>query len=250
MSIENELIQLGETKNLIKNAIINKGVEVDSTTPFREYADKIAEISGGGSKEINGAIAATPNPWDSPLNITDDLVASNFTQSGYIVAKPLDITYTNSMEINIKFRVNTSDLGGSTILGFRKGDFSNTYNRYGLILYLTNPSMLGLVISGENNPNDWSVALSSSQNKIVANVWYWCRIKHQNNIYSLELSTDGINYDTIATVNNSEHMYSDIKYPLFGIDYYTNYQLQLHGAIDFKETNIKLDGKLYYNGVK
>jgi len=48
MSIEDKLIQLGETKNLIKNAIIEKGVEVNSSTPFKDYANKIKEISGGG----------------------------------------------------------------------------------------------------------------------------------------------------------------------------------------------------------
>lgn len=48
MSIENKLNYLKNTKNLIKNAIIDKGVDITPDTPFREYADKIGEISGGG----------------------------------------------------------------------------------------------------------------------------------------------------------------------------------------------------------
>lgn len=44
MSIENELVLLGEAKNLIKNAIIDKGVEITPDTPFKEYANKIEEI--------------------------------------------------------------------------------------------------------------------------------------------------------------------------------------------------------------
>lgn len=43
-----KLEYLNDTKDLIKQAIINKGVEVDSSLPFRQYADKIGEISGGG----------------------------------------------------------------------------------------------------------------------------------------------------------------------------------------------------------
>lgn len=36
------------TKSAIKDAIIQKGVEIDDSLPFRQYADKIKEISGGG----------------------------------------------------------------------------------------------------------------------------------------------------------------------------------------------------------
>lgn len=39
-----KLEYLNNTKTLIKNAIINKGQEVTSSTPFREYANKINNI--------------------------------------------------------------------------------------------------------------------------------------------------------------------------------------------------------------
>ena len=39
-----KLEYLNNTKSLIKNAIINKGQEVTSSTPFREYVDKINNI--------------------------------------------------------------------------------------------------------------------------------------------------------------------------------------------------------------
>lgn len=48
MSIKDGLKQILQTKSEIKEAIIAKGVEVDSSLPFSEYPDKIAEISGGG----------------------------------------------------------------------------------------------------------------------------------------------------------------------------------------------------------
>ena len=44
-----KLDYLEETKDLIKNAIESKGVSVSDTDTFRDYADKIGEISGGGS---------------------------------------------------------------------------------------------------------------------------------------------------------------------------------------------------------
>ena len=40
-----KLKYLTETKQAIKNAIIEMGVEIDDNTPFREYANKILEIT-------------------------------------------------------------------------------------------------------------------------------------------------------------------------------------------------------------
>lgn len=47
-TIADKLIYLDETKTAIRNAIVAKGVDITDDTPFREYADKIGEISGGG----------------------------------------------------------------------------------------------------------------------------------------------------------------------------------------------------------
>lgn len=42
-----KLIYLQETKEAIKNAIVEKGVEVPEGTTFRAYAQKVGEIKGG-----------------------------------------------------------------------------------------------------------------------------------------------------------------------------------------------------------
>ena len=49
---------LNETKGLIKQAIIDKGVEIDNNTPFREYVNKIGEIQDGGSEDLEAEISA------------------------------------------------------------------------------------------------------------------------------------------------------------------------------------------------
>ena len=46
-----KLTYLQETKEAIKNAIIDKGVEVPQETTFREYATKINEISSSGNND-------------------------------------------------------------------------------------------------------------------------------------------------------------------------------------------------------
>lgn len=47
-TITDKLIYLNDTKQIIKSAIEAKGVEVSTETPFRQYANKISEISSGG----------------------------------------------------------------------------------------------------------------------------------------------------------------------------------------------------------
>ena len=58
-----KLNYLDETKQAIKQAIINKGVDVSDTDTFRSFANKIGEIETGGG--------------DSPLNL---LIGSKWTQ--------------------------------------------------------------------------------------------------------------------------------------------------------------------------
>lgn len=52
-TIADKLNYLNTTKTNIKNAIIEKGVEVSDSDTFRDYATKIADISSGsGPSEI------------------------------------------------------------------------------------------------------------------------------------------------------------------------------------------------------
>lgn len=53
MSLADKLNYLGDTKGLIKDAIVNKGVEVSDTDTFRSYADKIKEIQVGADPIVN-----------------------------------------------------------------------------------------------------------------------------------------------------------------------------------------------------
>ena len=45
--LENNLSYINETKSLLKTALVNKGQNIDDTTPFREYVDKVSAIETG-----------------------------------------------------------------------------------------------------------------------------------------------------------------------------------------------------------
>lgn len=60
MSILDKLNHLNDTKDLIRQAIIAKGISVSESDTFRSYAEKIAAISTGGSGgEITGTTPKT-----------------------------------------------------------------------------------------------------------------------------------------------------------------------------------------------
>ena len=47
-TVADKLEYLSDTKELIRQAIIDQGVQVETTDSFRLYPEKISEIEGGG----------------------------------------------------------------------------------------------------------------------------------------------------------------------------------------------------------
>ena len=62
-----KLNKILSTKNAIKNAIINKGVNIDSSLPFSQYASKISEIQGEISNIGFNSIEKLDNEWKYKL---------------------------------------------------------------------------------------------------------------------------------------------------------------------------------------
>ena len=129
MSIKTELklAYLQETKNLIKNAIIEKGQEVSDSDTFRSYAEKILGIESGGSGEgatidLNGLPVIFPDteltalaefdgvaPVMEPFDlVAGDLCLVNWNGTGYLCkAKPVNFNGLPIVGIG-----NTIALGG------------------------------------------------------------------------------------------------------------------------------------------
>jgi len=74
MAISDKLTHLSETKDLIAQAIDDKGVPVDPTDTFRSYADKIGEISGGGGTIIQDSLVPVCVEWVDPATIKSQSV--------------------------------------------------------------------------------------------------------------------------------------------------------------------------------
>jgi len=64
-TIAEKLTYLGGTKSAIRDAIVAKGVAVPVETTFRNYATKIADISGGGGSALEWTEAYWQNIYDN-----------------------------------------------------------------------------------------------------------------------------------------------------------------------------------------
>ncbi len=105
MSLMTKVDYLEETKSAIKNAIISKGVEVSDTDTFRSYADKIGQISGGG----------TTDEWQPQFdwwNIDKILEEDTENYQGSVICLLRDISNFSNIEPMKAAKIVTSD--GST----------------------------------------------------------------------------------------------------------------------------------------
>lgn len=99
--------------------------------------------------------------------------------------------------------------------------------------YVSSGSQLWIILNGfyENAPT------------LQLNTWYWIKITHIKNsdYWVIEYSTDGINYNTIYTKSYSTSQPS--MYMWLGAGTSTGGKYTFSGSVDFKETDIVIDGK-------
>ncbi len=128
-NINDKLIQLAETKSNIRDAIISKGVEVDTSLPFGEYANKIKEISKGGA---SSSVSVEPVKM---LNAekTDKVILDKITY---------EITGLNSSTTSVNQYLRATSQNGLDITGsydfFFKYDSSQSSTTYYYLFDLIN----------------------------------------------------------------------------------------------------------------
>jgi len=89
-TIAEKLNYLNTTKTNIKNAIIAKGVTVETTDTFRDYATRISEITDGSVEELtvteNGTYTGTEGVTYNPVNVNLPLGSKSVTANGTYTA--------------------------------------------------------------------------------------------------------------------------------------------------------------------
>lgn len=82
-----KLAVTNEAKTLIRNALINKGVDVPDTTPFRQYAGKVDGIETGSNIEIL-TFDIQPDDYEDVSSWYDEAYMNQYTEAFWHIHGP------------------------------------------------------------------------------------------------------------------------------------------------------------------
>lgn len=265
-----KLNKLLETKQAIKTAIINKGVEVSESDTFSSYADKINNISSSGGDEIEvinntgRTIEVGDKVWinkngnnyelvsylknivfgsntvvGSPTINQSTGVVNNFSTSNYIETLKFRPQH-DTFDIYIKIRT-ANDVSTLQLFLGNGGYYDRCWGGIDGGHFLWNL----------NDSNSFSAGIGTITGyyNVLPNTDYYLHLSFNGTQYILEYSLDGINY-VLDGIINSSTIISDADYPLtLGANHYiydVNYPF--FGDIDLTQCFIDIDSKRYWYG--
>lgn len=257
-TISDKLNYLAQTKEAIMNAIIAKGVEVLSSDTFRSYADKIAQITGGGSGggilcNINyggytAVIDNVKNNISAEITTVDNLssriVGSLRNNSGIVSGFNYD-SYVNdgtnttldSQSYYIKFRLTQASVPRQSVI---------IHGEYLLNLECDTSKQLGCYC--------WKTGTSSTVlNSIEPNTWYYAIIRMEDVTGDITaifkkyyISTvsfeDALNNGYVVMMEDNKQQTATSYSTYYGRSSYTSNSYADAFEIDFNETCIMNNG--------
>lgn len=107
----------------------------------------------------------------------------------------------------------------------------------------------GWSIPGSGGSSWQSGDLYASSYNISTNTWYWMKLTCSSNVFTLYMSTDGTNWESVQTYSGS-NIYSNSTYHYaVGEDWYAaNESSPTLGSIDLKECYLKVAGTEVWRG--
>lgn len=181
MTTSDKINYLNDTKQAIKQAIIDKGVDVSKADTFRSYAEKISLIEGGGS-----VVVELKENFDVyrayDVNIDENRIASNFSQYAWILGK---IQETSASVVNVTTKLKLTNV-------------STLQSSLFAIVYVKN-GKFGVWENDSASEHIGSITIKT-------NTWYWiqCIFDISNgtyNHYVLEDNEDRYTLSNLPPVN-------------------------------------------------
>lgn len=160
-----KLNKILSTKNAIKNAIINKGVNIDSSLPFSQYASKISEIQGEISNIGFNSIENLDNGWKYKL-------INSVSDSSYSSTAEADKNFDDSSWENVLIPHDWSiynNFNSSSLATYEGGYLDGGDSWYRKNLNLTDNSKR-VFIYFDGVYKDCDIYINGS--KVGSNKWY------------------------------------------------------------------------------
>lgn len=171
-------------------------------------------------------------------------VLSGFSTSSYgLATKVFNPQYSSAVdydwEIVFKFRASFSNVTTVQNIFTTMAGIDGRYS--GIMLQVLNG---GVVLKGSTNGTNWNLEITGGTVN-PANT-YWIKATHSNGLYSLYLSSNGINYQLIGAQQVSGVL-QDCDVSRIGV--YGNLTSNpFGGTIDLNESYINIDNKLFWLG--
>jgi len=171
----------------------------------------------------------------------DNEVFNFSTSDYYIIPNGQKLNQANSWEMKLKFR--NPILEGTNVL------FTTYTGSYSGLIFHYNTSANELELYISSNGSSWDIASDITFiNAPLTNTTYYIKAEFTGNQYKFSYSLDDINYTDPIIINSSARVIcSDCLY----LGYRTAYTDQwFRGYIDLSESYIKLDGKMWWQGLR
>lgn len=276
MTIADKLNYLNDTKQAIKQAITDKGVDVLETDTFRSYADKIASIEAGGGSgadyKSSLMVTTTQSAYSPSIVSLSDYVLPDYTikkeQTGLLYPKR-----TTTVETENFAKVGNVVVEDKVVSTFSMTDYLSFANA-GVFdasvpwvvktkVYLTSidpiePEIvrLGNSIMLRANRYNWKIIMQDSSKILFVNAissstwdlntWYWLEMSWDGFVYRLNVSTNGLDYTNVISVSSSVPAYNTTAQNILGSDGATYTYIGGSGRIDLSETEITQNGSLWW----
>lgn len=220
MSIANELLTLNNTKQAIKEAIINKGVDVGEEDTFASYADKIGEIEGGGggSTPLDTSKISYARNNNTNYSIRDGRILEFLRNSDGFTPlidnySPLDINWAESFEIGVSFKFSSQGLSEHIFLF--GSNANNNFNYAPALAWLGNNSKFEIICSYTSSA--WAFDDATDVYPCVADTWYLAKVKFDSSTMeiSIQISEDFKTFTTIYTRVLTQSLFHNSSYGIY-----------------------------------
>ena len=168
--------------------------------------------------------------------ITDDGVASGFSDSDYLKIPNTQLQNSNNWEIKLKFT--TGEIKKQYLMSADKNDVG-----FALGIWSEN-NITGYLFCWLPPSIHYNVPLSVL--KISANTTYYVKYAVKNGIFTIDVSYDDITYKTCITETLPSSLISSPQ--VIGVG--NNADRNFVGSIDLKQFSITVDGKEVFSGNK
>ena len=208
---------------------------------FKDYSD-------GSLSLLNNLVISKTVPLNGTITgvlANSNGIVSGFSSTDYITTSSLFAPSTDPWEINVKVKT------GNDVSSTTQTIFASTTTNYCPIACLITTGSLFRIYGYNADNNNSRVVNSTGTYTVLANTYYWIRVKYTGSAYTLEYSLDGETYIEDISEASSTATRSDgnISFGIRAVGNLTTYSDAFLGTIDFMQSSVEINNAVWWKGI-